>query len=50
LIIWLFGVVEYVNYFVMRLAYPMRRWIAEVGERKTPRLMIDVRSGEGARF
>ena len=47
MIIWLFGVVEFINYFVMRLAYPMRRWFAEVGERRTPRLMLDVRSSQG---
>ena len=47
MIIWLFGVVEFINYFVMRLAYPVRRWFAEVGERRTPRLMLDVRSSQG---
>jgi hypothetical protein len=44
LLIWLFGVIEFVNYFVMRLAYPLSRWFAEVGHRRTPRLMLDVRS------
>ena len=44
MIIWLFGVVEFINYFVMRLAYPVRRWFAEVGQRRTPRLMLDVRA------
>ena len=46
LIIWLFGVVEFINYFVMRLAYPLGRWFAEVGQRRTPRLMLDVRSSQ----
>ena len=39
LIIWLFGVIEFINYFVMRLAYPVSRWFAEVGQRRTPRLI-----------
>ncbi|MEV0461057.1 hypothetical protein [Catellatospora methionotrophica] len=40
---WLFGVVEYLNYFVVRLAYPPTRWLAEVGRWRVPRLMLDVR-------
>jgi len=28
--IWLFGVVEYVNYFVWRLSYPPREWLHSV--------------------
>jgi hypothetical protein len=47
LIIWLFGVIEFINYFVMRLAYPINRWFAEVGQRRTPRLMLDVLSSSG---
>ncbi|WP_230686297.1 hypothetical protein [Catellatospora vulcania] len=39
---WLFGVVEYLNYFVVRLAYPPTRWLAEIGRWRTPRLMLDV--------
>ena len=46
-IIWLFGVIEFINYFVMRLAYPINRWFAVVGQRRTPRLMLDVRSSSG---
>lgn len=46
-IIWLFGVIEFVNYYVMRLAYPINRWFAVVGQRRTPRLMLDVRSSSG---
>lgn len=38
----LFAVVEYVNYYVARLAYPVSRWFTEVGQWRTPRLMIDV--------
>ena len=44
LAIWLFGVIEYVNYFVVRLAYPIGRWAAEIGRWRKPRLMIDVAS------
>lgn len=41
-LIWLFGVAEYVNYFVMRLAYPPSRWFSLVGQRRTPQLVRDV--------
>ena len=43
LAVWAFGVIEYVNYFVVRLAYPAGRWFALVGQWRTPRLMQDVR-------
>lgn len=42
--IWLFGVLEYVNYFVVRLSYPIGRWLTTVGQWRTPRLMQDLRS------
>jgi hypothetical protein len=41
--VWAFGVIEYVNYFVVRLAYPARRWFAMVGQWRTPQLIRDVR-------
>lgn len=41
--VWVFGVVEYVNYFVVRLAYPPARWWRGVKERRTPRLVLDLR-------
>jgi hypothetical protein len=41
---WLFAVVEYLNYFVVRLAYPVGRWLSTVGQWRTPRLVQDVRS------
>ncbi|KGN31304.1 hypothetical protein N802_04240 [Knoellia sinensis KCTC 19936] len=44
LAVWAFGVVEYVNYFVVRLAYPPRQWLALVGGWKTPRLVLDLES------
>ncbi len=42
--IWLFAVVEYVNYFVVRLSYPVGRWLSTVGQWRTPRLVQDVRT------
>jgi len=41
--VWVFGVVEYVNYFVVRLSYPASRWWGTVGQWRTPRLVQDVR-------
>jgi hypothetical protein len=41
LAVWTFGVLEYVNYFVVRLAYPMGRWFRTVGQWRTPRLVQD---------
>lgn len=40
--IWLFGLVEYVNYFVVRLAYPVRGWSRSVREWRSPRLVQDL--------
>lgn len=37
--VWVFGLVEYVNYFVVQLVYPGSRWSALVGQRRTPRLV-----------
>lgn len=45
LVVWLFGVVEYLNYFVVRLAYPASRWPQEVTRWRTPRLAKDLRAG-----
>ncbi|MPV35582.1 hypothetical protein [Georgenia subflava] len=42
LAVWAFGVVEYLNYFVVRLSYPASEWFRLVGERRTPRLVQDV--------
>lgn len=41
-LIWAFGVAEYVNYFVVRLSYPWTQWASEVGRRRTPRLVKDM--------
>lgn len=43
-IIWVLGVLEYINYFIVRISYPWYAWTAEVGRRRTPRLIKDVRS------
>lgn len=42
----LFASVEYVNYFVVRLSYPTSRWPFEVGRRRVPRLVHDLRRAE----
>lgn len=43
MLVWLFGLVEFVNYFVVRLAYPARTWHTRVGNWRRPQLMVDVR-------
>jgi asparagine N-glycosylation enzyme membrane subunit Stt3 len=43
--VWLFGVVEYVNYFAVRLAYPWSQWFTRVWEWRTPRLVQDLDPG-----
>jgi hypothetical protein len=45
--VWLLGVIEYVNYFVVRLAYPPSEWFQRIAEWRTPRLMQDVRAAHG---
>ncbi|MFI6229274.1 hypothetical protein ACIBCR_18405 [Micromonospora echinospora] len=40
--VWLFGIIEYLNYFVVRLAYPLDRWFTRVGQWRTPRLVQDL--------
>ena len=44
--VWLFGVIEYVNYFVIRLVYSPSVWFKRIGERRTPRLMQDIRAAQ----
>ncbi|GLY23198.1 hypothetical protein [Micromonospora sp. NBRC 101691] len=46
--VWVFGVVEYLNYFVVRLAYPLTRWFTTVGQWRTPRLVQDLRTSAPA--
>ncbi len=45
--VWLFAAIEYLNYYVIRLAYPASQWPSLVGQRRTPQLMKDVRAGRG---
>lgn len=52
MVVWVFGLIEYLNYFVVRLSYPLGRWRAGVRRWRTPRLVVDVRAavhhpGEG---
>lgn len=40
--VWIFGVIEYVNYFVVRLSYPVSRWSHMVGQRRIPQIVQDL--------
>lgn len=42
-----FALVEHINYFHFRLAYPMRYWLSEVGRLRIPRLRKDIQKGLG---
>ena len=46
--IWVFGLVEWVNYFVVRLAYPIGRWARSVRQWRTPQLIQDLRDAQPA--
>lgn len=48
-VIWLFALMEWVNYFAVRLAYPWRQWASRVGQRRTPQLIRDVRAALATR-
>jgi hypothetical protein len=39
------GVIEYVNYFIRRVSYPVATWCRDVRRLREPRLMRDVRRG-----
>lgn len=39
---WLFAVIEYVNYFIVRLSYPFSRWFRDVTQWRTPQLIRDI--------
>ena len=43
-VVWVFGVVEYVNYFVARLSYPLRQLPSRLPQWRIPRLVQDLRS------
>ncbi|TFC94521.1 hypothetical protein E3O65_00300 [Cryobacterium breve] len=42
--VWVFGAIEYVNYFVVRLSYPVRRWTRMVGQWRIPQIIKDLNS------
>lgn len=42
--VWLFGLLEYLNYFVVRLSYSPRSWLSEVVRQRSPRLVRDLRA------
>lgn len=42
--VWLFAAVEYVNYYVMRVAYPIQHWPRRVLRRRRPQLVRDLMS------
>ncbi|MGB2947904.1 MAG: hypothetical protein WBB62_06085 [Rhodococcus sp. (in: high G+C Gram-positive bacteria)] len=43
-VVWVFGVVEYINYFVVRLSYPLRQLPSPLTPSGTPRLVQGLRS------
>lgn len=40
--VWLFGVIEYLNYFVVRLSYPPAQWPRRIGRWRRPQLVQDL--------
>jgi hypothetical protein len=42
LLVWAFAVVEYLNYFIVRLAYPVLEWPSAVVQWRRPRLAKDL--------
>lgn len=42
LAVWVFAVIEYLNYFVVRLAYPLGEWFTKVRQRRVPTLVRDM--------
>lgn len=40
--VWVFGVVEYINYFVVRLSYPPMQWPRRIRQWRRPRLVEDL--------
>ncbi len=45
--VWLFGLVEYLNYYVVRLAYPLADWAGSVTRWRRPRLVLDLQAARG---
>lgn len=44
--VWGFGAVEYINYFLVRLAYPVLRWFTAVRQGRLPQLARDLRAAK----
>jgi hypothetical protein len=44
--VWGFRAVEYVTYFLIRLAYPVGSWFTTVGQRRVPQLVKDLRTAK----
>lgn len=42
--IWVFAVIEYLNYFVVRLSYPVGRWLTLVKRWRAPQLVRDMQA------
>jgi hypothetical protein len=45
--VWVLGGLEYINYFLIRLAYPPLRWLTGVRKRRLPQLVRDLRAAKG---
>lgn len=45
--VWVFAVIEYLNYYVVRLAYPAATWASSVTRWRRPRLVLDLRAERG---
>lgn len=45
-LVWLFAVVEFTNYYVVRLSYTWAKWFTTVGQWRTPRLVRDIRAAD----
>lgn len=43
LAIWSFATLEYLNYFLIRLAYSPSHWLRDVSRNQTPRLLRDLK-------
>lgn len=46
--VWVSAVVEYLNYYVVRLAYPAASWAGSVTRWRRPRLVLDLRAERDA--
>lgn len=44
LALWVFGAIEYLSYFIVRLAYPPTQWFSGMTQWRTPRLVLDMKA------